>query len=199
MVTTAPNAADRYMGLPYRLELVPDDGEWFVELPELPGCMSQGQTPEEALAMIRDAQRGWIEERLARGLAIPVPRPTTEHSYTGKFNVRVPRDLHRALVRVATAQGVSLNLFVATALAHAVDVPSYPLPARGPVRPSNEPAQDLIAMINQEMRLWVSSLDTSMSAMRELIDALQMRESDQPRPDAAAAQGYGMPLTGQVR
>ena len=88
-------------------------------MPELPGCLSQGETVEEALAMIREAQRLWIEVALEDGIPIPQPGPD-DHHYTGKFMVRVPRDLHRALVVAAETQDVSLNLFIATALARAV-------------------------------------------------------------------------------
>ena len=124
MVAESTTRADaeamaRYMALPYRLELIPDPEGWFVQIPELPGCMSQGDTPEEALAMIRDAQRSWLESALAHG--DPVPEPSEPaHSFTGKFNVRVPKDLHRTLVARADAEGVSLNLFVATTLARSV-------------------------------------------------------------------------------
>jgi antitoxin HicB len=109
---------ERYMALPYHIELIPDEGEWVVAIPELPGCLSQGETPEEAIKMIREAQRLWLRVALEDGRPIPAPRP--EEDYSGRFNVRVPKRLHRDLVRAAEAEGVSLNLFVATALARAV-------------------------------------------------------------------------------
>ena len=109
---------ERYMALPYHIELIPDEGEWVVAIPELPGCLSQGETPEEAIQMIREAQRLWLQVALEDGRPIPAPRP--EVDYSGRFNVRVPKRLHRDLVRAAEAEGVSLNLFVATALARAV-------------------------------------------------------------------------------
>ncbi len=115
------NEVERYMALPYRVELVPDEGGWFVTLPDLPGCISQGATPQEAVEMIRDAQRLWLEVAIEDGRPIPEPTASPTHSYSGKFNVRVPKDLHRDLVRAAEAQGVSLNLFVATSLARAVN------------------------------------------------------------------------------
>ncbi|MCA1598361.1 MAG: type II toxin-antitoxin system HicB family antitoxin [Chloroflexi bacterium] len=65
--------AQRYMALPYRIELVPGDGGWFVAIPDLPGCMSQGRTPDEALQMIREAQELWLEGALAKGVSIPEP------------------------------------------------------------------------------------------------------------------------------
>ena len=116
---------ERYMALPYHIELIPDEGEWVVAIPELPGCLSQGETPEEAIKMIREAQRLWLQVALEDGRSIPAPRP--EEDYSGRFNVRVPKRLHRDLVRAAEAEGVSLNLFVATALARAVShVPDRP-------------------------------------------------------------------------
>jgi antitoxin HicB len=43
-------------------------------VPDLPGCMSDGETPEEALANVRDAIAVWIEA--ARDLDRPIPRPS---------------------------------------------------------------------------------------------------------------------------
>jgi antitoxin HicB len=111
----------RYMAMPYRIELVPDPHGWFVRMPELPGCMSQGDTQEEALVMIRDAQQLWLHGALEDGWTIPEPRADAD--YSGKFNVRVPRRVHRDLVHAAEDEGVSLNLFVATALARATGQP----------------------------------------------------------------------------
>lgn len=119
-------AVDRYMAKPYRIELIPDpdDGGFVVAIPDLPGCLSQGDTVEEALEMIRDAQRSWLTVSIEQGHAIPEPRPiglgAIKEEYGGKFNVRVPISLHRALAAAAAAEGASLNLFVATALARAV-------------------------------------------------------------------------------
>ena len=54
--------------------LPPKDGGGFLATaPELPGCMSDGDTPEEALANVKDAVDAWIEE--ARRLGRPVSDP----------------------------------------------------------------------------------------------------------------------------
>lgn len=112
---------ERYMALPYRIELIPDPEGWFVKLPDLPGCMSQGETPEEAIGMIRDAQRLWLTVALEDGDCIPEPSTDDDGGkYSGRFNVRVPRRVHRDLVHAAEAEGVSLNMYVATALTRAV-------------------------------------------------------------------------------
>lgn len=48
-----------------------DDGGYTVYCPALPGCASQGDTYEEALANIREAITGYIKSLLADGLPIP--------------------------------------------------------------------------------------------------------------------------------
>ena len=58
--------------------LAAEDGGGFVAtVPELPGCMSDGDTSEEALANVRDAVAAWIEE--ARSLGRSVPKPSRRH------------------------------------------------------------------------------------------------------------------------
>jgi predicted RNase H-like HicB family nuclease len=52
-----------------------DDGGGFVALvPDLPGCMSDGETAEAALASVQDAISAWIDE--AKALGRPIPRPS---------------------------------------------------------------------------------------------------------------------------
>jgi len=53
--------------------LYPDreDGGWIVEVPSLPGCISQGETRQEALRNIQDAIETWIAGAAAVGIEIP--------------------------------------------------------------------------------------------------------------------------------
>jgi predicted RNase H-like HicB family nuclease len=53
--------------------LYPDleDGGWVVEVPSLPGCVTQGETKEEALANVRDAIDTWIEGAAEVGMSVP--------------------------------------------------------------------------------------------------------------------------------
>ena len=108
-----------YMSLPYTIELRrdPDEG-WFVQVKELRGCMSQGETREEALAMIQEAMEAWLEVALEDKL--PIPEPKAEGEYSGKFVVRVPKSLHQELVERAAREGVSLNQYINVALARSV-------------------------------------------------------------------------------
>jgi predicted RNase H-like HicB family nuclease len=51
-----------------------EDGAYLVEVPELPGCMADGETIEEATQAAQMAIQMWIEA--ARKLGRPVPQPT---------------------------------------------------------------------------------------------------------------------------
>lgn len=51
-----------YLSLKYPMSIYPeDDGAYTVIIPDLPGCMSQGETLEEALENINEARELWIE------------------------------------------------------------------------------------------------------------------------------------------
>jgi antitoxin HicB len=64
-----------YLSLPYPIELIPDvDGYWFARIPLLKGCMTNGETREDALNMIDDAKRLWLETALSLGMPIPEPQ-----------------------------------------------------------------------------------------------------------------------------
>ena len=52
-----------------------EDGGGFVAVvPELPGCMSDGETPQEALTNVRDAIASWMDAAEALGRTIPAPK-----------------------------------------------------------------------------------------------------------------------------
>ena len=101
-----------YLALPYRITITPaEEGGYVVAIPDLPGCISQAETVEEAIKMIEDAKTCWLEVALDEGIAIPEPTRTDE-DYSGKFNIRVPKSLHRILVEKAKEENVSLNQYV---------------------------------------------------------------------------------------
>lgn len=108
-----------YLKLPYKVILYPaEEGGYAIEMPELAGCLSQGETLEEAFAMIKDAQKCWLEVALERGIEIPEPPGVEE--YSGKFNIRMPKSLHRSLVEKAKEENVSLNQYINYQLARGV-------------------------------------------------------------------------------
>lgn len=102
-----------YMKLPYRVILHPSpEGGYAVSIPDLPGCISQGETAEEAMANIGDAKKCWLESALEDNIEIPEPTAMFSADYSGKFSVRVPKSLHKALVEKAKTENVSLNQLV---------------------------------------------------------------------------------------
>jgi len=59
--------------------------------------------------MLEDAKKGWIEIALEQGIEIPEP---AKDDYSGKFNVRVPKSLHRYLSELAKKENISLNKLI---------------------------------------------------------------------------------------
>ena len=94
-----------------------DDG-YIASVPDLPGCSAWGKTEAEAIREARDAVEAW--KRAAKAAGRPIPPPSgrgTEHAYSGKFLMRIPKRLHAEMARAAKAQGVSLNQYILFLLA----------------------------------------------------------------------------------
>lgn len=110
---------DDYMKLPYTFELVPDeDLGWFASVRELPGCMSDGDTPDHAVSNLREVMYDWMEAALEDVKSIPVP--ACMQKKTGKFIVRTSPELHQQLTETAQEQGVSTNQLCSTLLASGI-------------------------------------------------------------------------------
>jgi len=115
---TGRKPLEYYLGLRYPVTLVPEaEGGYTATINDLPGCVSVGETAEEALSMIEDARRLWLEVAYEHGDEIPLP--STEREYGGRVLVRMPPRLHRRLLEQAEAEGVSLNQHIVTLLAEA--------------------------------------------------------------------------------
>ncbi len=56
-----------------------DDEAFIVKVPELPGCMADGRTYEEAIKNAKQVIREWIET--ARGLGREIPKPKGQLAY----------------------------------------------------------------------------------------------------------------------
>lgn len=102
---------DEYMKLPYRMELVedPEEGGYMVSLPELPGCISSGETIESAVRNIEDAKLVWLQAALEDGVEISEPEPA--ENYSGQFKLRLPKSLHKLLSDHSKREGVSMNQY----------------------------------------------------------------------------------------
>ena len=102
----------------YPVELSKRDEEeesyWVAEIPDLPGCVSDGETPDEAVESLEEAKRLWIEARLEHGHG--VPEPTDTRGYSGRLLLRMPKSLHRKLAAQSRREGTSLNMYVVSLL-----------------------------------------------------------------------------------
>lgn len=102
---------NEYMELPYRLEIVEDksEGGFVVSYPELPGCVSCGETVSQAIANAEDAKREWLIAAIED--KIEIQEPDNLDDYSGQFKLRIPRSLHKALAEHSKREGVSMNQY----------------------------------------------------------------------------------------
>ena len=91
----------------YRVTWSEDDSEYVGLCIEFPSLSWLSETPESALAGIREVVGEVVLDLKASGEEIP--QPLASKNYSGKFMVRVPPDIHRTLAIQAAEAGVSLN------------------------------------------------------------------------------------------
>jgi antitoxin HicB len=117
----------------YRFTVRPlsDDegGGYLVEFPDLPGCMSDGETIEEAVASGQDAKASWIAAMTEAGHPIPPPTVEPPEPYSGKWQLRAPKSLHRKLTERARREGVSLNTLAVALIAEGLGAKEAPPPS----------------------------------------------------------------------
>lgn len=82
---------------PALFHLNKDDGSYTITYPDLPGCISEGKSLENALYMAQDALRTWIGYMLDEGMPLPVP--------SAIHQVRYGADEFVSLVRTVVRDG----------------------------------------------------------------------------------------------
>jgi predicted HicB family RNase H-like nuclease len=82
---------------------------------EFPSLSWLADTPEGALAGIRQVVAETVADLEASGEDVPVP--LAERRFSGRFVVRVPPEVHRSLAVEAAEAGISLNRLVSARLA----------------------------------------------------------------------------------
>ena len=136
----------------YHVDVKPErngDREWWTASVEgLPDCSARGATREEAVERLQPVMESWLSTTLAEARGTPEPNtdepsadepsadepsadePSTDaskhkqsSSHSGRFLVRMPRELHGQLAQAAERKHVSLNRFVTDALAASVKSP----------------------------------------------------------------------------
>ncbi len=91
-----------------------DDGDWLAHFEELPNVSAFGSSPEEALEELKESWEVMKESYLSHNETIPVA--PSKKDYSGHFNVRIDKRVHRALAVEAAKVGISLNALVAQKL-----------------------------------------------------------------------------------
>jgi antitoxin HicB len=92
-----------------------EGGGYLVEYPDIPGCMSDGETIDEAIANGRQALRDCVAVFQESGRK--VPKPGIE---AAQWRQRLPRTLYAKLTAQAESEGVSINSFVTAIIAEAI-------------------------------------------------------------------------------
>jgi len=91
-----------------------EEGDWLAHFVELPNVSAFAATPRRALAELAQAWKGVKESYRKNGLPLPVA--PARKQYSGRFNVRVDKRLHRRLATEAAKAGLSLNALVSQKL-----------------------------------------------------------------------------------
>jgi predicted HicB family RNase H-like nuclease len=99
----------------YRVTWSAEDNEHVGLCAEFPSLSWLAATPEKALAGVRRVVKDVVTDMQATGEV--VPEPLADRKYSGRFIVRVPSLVHRALATEAAEQGVSINRLVSAKLA----------------------------------------------------------------------------------
>ena len=103
---------DRYT---YRITWSEDDREFVGLCIEFPSLSWLAKHPEAALRGIRNTVKKAIQDMESHGESPPAP--ISGRSFSGKFIVRIPPEIHRALAIKAAEEGISLNRLVSSKLA----------------------------------------------------------------------------------
>jgi len=120
-----------YLNLNYPIEIVkiPDDegGGYSACIPILgrSSFISDGETIEEALRNLEAIKKENFQRMLDKGIPIPEPTEQSEEEYSGKFLIRIPKELHRELTRKSTKNGISLNQYIIYVLTKGLAVSSF--------------------------------------------------------------------------
>jgi predicted HicB family RNase H-like nuclease len=102
---------DRYT---YRVTWSEEDEEYVGLCAEFPSLSWLENSPEKALSGIRKVVKETVAD--LKKSKETIPDPISTRSYSGKFVVRIPPEVHRMLAIKAAESGVSINRLVSSKL-----------------------------------------------------------------------------------
>lgn len=115
------NQVKKLLEQSYSRVVVPQGGgRYAAEVLEFPGCIAAGASPAEAYTNLERAAEQWLARWLNEGRE--APRPFTNQETSGRFALRLPKSLYVRASQAAARESVSLNLYIANAVAERVGV-----------------------------------------------------------------------------
>lgn len=126
------------------------DGEFLVEFPDLPGCLTEGETREEALENAREALSAWLYAAVKTGEDIPEPsahRGRNFHRVSPDLDVTIPLLILMARKRKGwTQEEMAATLGVTQQAYRKLEIP-------GKSNPTLKTLSRLIASLGLELEL----------------------------------------------
>lgn len=105
---------DKHLKKPYNIIIKPvsdEAGNYFAaRVLEFDGCITTGETKEEAHNNIYEVLEGFIEDMIEEGEE--VPEPIGDEDFSGNLRVRMPKSMHKNLSQAAKLEGISLNQYI---------------------------------------------------------------------------------------
>lgn len=110
---------DEQLKYPFEIRQLSEEegGGYLISFPDLPGCISDGDTIEETIENGIDAMNSWIET--SKEFSDSIPEPGSSQA-SGRFVQRIPKSLHARLAARAKQEGVSMNSLVTAIIAESL-------------------------------------------------------------------------------
>lgn len=109
-------SATEILKKPYTRRITPDEaGGYVASILEFPGCVAEGETPDEAIRNLDKAALSWVKVALANNYEFR--DPVSFDGCSGKIALRMPRGLHKQVAELAELEDISVNQLLVSAIA----------------------------------------------------------------------------------
>ena len=109
----ATKTLEEYLALPWTFftEWYEDDGGYYAcFVDELPGCLADGKTPEEALKNVKEAMASHLESMLDDD--VEIPEPLNLANFKGLITYRTKPKTHYKVAKAAQRKRMSINKLI---------------------------------------------------------------------------------------